>query len=277
VASSFIETTVGPTDKRIIDLATVKAELGITDSSQDTKLTRLIDAATTRFSLELGREFWRRTVQETAIGTGGEFLFLTVWPIESVTSITEASTTVDATEYSIEGWRRDRIYRDNGWSLDLPSGYSHYTPTGNEELDTVSIYVGGWVMPDTIADWAAATAYAAGDFVRSSSASDLLLFECTTAGTSHASAEPTWPTTSGGTVADNTATWTARPATEFPADLKEAAIGTVVNWFRSSPGTLPEGISEVRLESASVRFDGASSGATNGLPRYASLVLSQYR
>jgi hypothetical protein len=279
VAGSFIETTVGPTHKRVIDLATVKTELGIADSSQDTKLTRLIDATTAQFAGASGlrREFWRRTVQETSIGTGGEFLFLENWPLESVTSITEAGTTVTASEYSIEGWRRDRVYRDNGWSLDLPAGYSHYTPTGNEEHDTVSTYVGGWVMPETMqGDWAAANGYTVGQFVRSTSTSDLFLFECTVAGDSDAT-EPTWPTTEGGTVVDNEVTWTARPATELPGDLKEAALGTAVTWFRSNPTTLPSGISEIRLESASVRFQPESGSSPTALPRYAQSILRQYR
>ena len=58
------------------------------------------------------------------------------------------------------------------------------------------------------AKWAASTAYALGDFVVPATHNDRI-YECTTAGTS-GTAEPTWPTAEGGTVADNTVTWTCR-------------------------------------------------------------------
>lgn len=54
--------------------------------------------------------------------------------------------------------------------------------------------------------WTANTAYAVGDVVRKVS-SNGHLYRCIVAGTSHASVEPTFPTTSGATVTDNTVTW----------------------------------------------------------------------
>jgi D-tyrosyl-tRNA(Tyr) deacylase len=58
----------------------------------------------------------------------------------------------------------------------------------------------------TPAKWAIGTAYTVGQQVV-----PLLLngyiYECTVAGTSHAGTEPTWPTTLGQTVLDNTARW----------------------------------------------------------------------
>ena len=58
--------------------------------------------------------------------------------------------------------------------------------------------------------WAVGTAYAVNDYVRPSSTNTDFAFQCTTAGTSHASTEPTWPTTADGTVNDNGVIWTAR-------------------------------------------------------------------
>ena len=58
--------------------------------------------------------------------------------------------------------------------------------------------------------WAANTAYVLNDYVQPASPNDNFTYQCTTAGTSHATTEPTWPTTDGGTVADGTVTWTAR-------------------------------------------------------------------
>lgn len=59
------------------------------------------------------------------------------------------------------------------------------------------------------ADWLAETAYVVGDVVAPTT-KNAYHYECTTAGTSH-TAEPTWPTTVGGTIADpDTLVWTCR-------------------------------------------------------------------
>lgn len=62
--------------------------------------------------------------------------------------------------------------------------------------------------------WEASTAYIVGDKVRTP-ADNKHIYLCTVAGTSGSSA-PTWPTTSWGTITDNTATWTE--VGTFPID-----------------------------------------------------------
>lgn len=59
-------------------------------------------------------------------------------------------------------------------------------------------------------NWAANTAYSLGDRRKATAAALGIHFEVTTAGTSHATTEPTWNTTVGGTTADGTVTWTTR-------------------------------------------------------------------
>ena len=57
--------------------------------------------------------------------------------------------------------------------------------------------------------WAANTAYALdAEVVPTVGKANGFLYRCTTAGTSHATTEPTWPITEGATVTDNTVTWT---------------------------------------------------------------------
>ena len=278
MVSSHTSVTVGPASRNVAKLATVKTELSISGSGSDTKLSRLIAASGAAFAGAAGlrREPWVQTIAETGPGEGGEYLLLNNWPLQSVTSVTENGTAVTAADYSIAGWRRDRVYRDDGWARNAPNGYLRSTPTGNREKDTVATYVGGWVMPDRISDWTAATAYVVGDYVRSSDSSDLFLFECTTAGTSHVSTEPTWPTTEDGTVTDNgTLVWTARPATEMPEDLQEAALITVIDWFRNGLA-MPSGILSERFESMEIRYD-ASAASGAGIPRHALAIVRQYR
>ena len=55
--------------------------------------------------------------------------------------------------------------------------------------------------------WVADTAYAVGDVVKPTTYA-AHTYKCTTAGTSHATTEPTWGTTNGGTTTDNTVVWT---------------------------------------------------------------------
>ena len=57
--------------------------------------------------------------------------------------------------------------------------------------------------------WVKGTVYTAGYYVKAT-ASYNYVYECTVGGTSHASTEPSWPTSVGGTVTDNTVTWTCR-------------------------------------------------------------------
>jgi hypothetical protein len=87
--------------------------------------------------------------------------------------------------------------------------------------------------------WATGHAYSLGDKViaTSSTTKQGYCFECTTAGTSHASTEPTWNTTLGGTVVDNTVTWTTRGgAQKWQASLAYVA-GERVTRVNVSTGT----------------------------------------
>jgi len=79
--------------------------------------------------------------------------------------------------------------------------------------------------------WVAATAYALGDIVVPTTANGFW-YECTTAGTSDG-AEPTWPTTAGDTVNDNTAVWTCRTST-LPQQYEEIIVLGATGYLASS-------------------------------------------
>jgi len=65
-----------------------------------------------------------------------------------------------------------------------------------------------WYKEHTLgAAWQASTSYSLGAFVWPTSFNGYK-YECTVAGISHATTEPTWPTTLGQTVTDGTVTWT---------------------------------------------------------------------
>lgn len=245
----LVSVAAGPRSRNIAVLADVKTDLGITDTSEDTKLRRLIAAAGAAFAGPQGmaRPPWRQTYAEQTNGDGSNILLLHRWPVESVTSVTYPASdpdTIDATEYSIAGENRGMLYRRYGWSK----------PCDETLYDYLVTYVGGWLMPDQIADWSAAAAKTAGVWVRSTSPTSLLRFECTTAGTTHATTEPTWPTTVGGTVTDGTVVWTAREASELPSDLAELSIYAVAELYRGS-WSLPYGIKSEKDEDHEVVYD----------------------
>jgi hypothetical protein len=77
---------------------------------------------------------------------------------------------------------------------------------------------------DGITDWATATAYSLNDRVEPTTPNGYV-YECTTAGTSHASTEPVWPTTGIGssTISDGTAVWTLLSARHEITEVKLAS------------------------------------------------------
>lgn len=86
--------------------------------------------------------------------------------------------------------------------------------------------------------WAVATVYALGVFVvPTAGLENGFRYECTTAGTSHASTQPTWPTTEGATVTDNTVVWTCRLGSH---------LGSGVNGLALSLGSIDKLIDLVR-------------------------------
>jgi len=78
------------------------------------------------------------------------------------------------------------------------------TWVGNSGTDLNEI-----VKPTIPSDWAANTGYSLNNRVKPTSQNGYY-YICSTAGTSHATTEPTWPTKDGDTVTDGTVTWTCR-------------------------------------------------------------------
>ncbi len=73
------------------------------------------------------------------------------------------------------------------------------------------------LWPET---WIQATVYAVGDVVKPTTYASHS-YKCTTAGTSHATTQPTWGTTNGGTTADNTITWTCYDTKTYNTKAKQ--------------------------------------------------------
>ena len=110
--------------------------------------------------------------------------------------------------------------------------------------------------------WQAGKAYVAGEIVRPTSANDNAHFYIvTTAGTSHASTEPTWPTTTEATVADGTVTWTELGTFKIDTAAFDAVAGYRALWNIGRTLTESQSVEEVLKELADHSFLGIMTDA----------------
>ena len=230
IGRAILTVTSAARSRQLIQLDTVKARLGLSGSTHDAKLTRLINETSQQIAGEgyLGRPPWREGCTVKLAGYGNQRLYLPRWPIESVSAVTFDGSTVDADTYAIAGEHRDHLYREDGWNWTAQRGslLLDDRTRGTEELLYQVAFIGGWIMPGQIADWAADTATTEGAWVRASDPTVTLRFEATAVvgdTKTHATTEPTWPAAAGDTVTDDQVTWTARDARELPADLERLA------------------------------------------------------
>ena len=216
-------------DRRLVGLTEVKTRLGISGSTEDTELALWIDDASSAIVVYLGYDLALQSYTEVLGGGGRVRLYLSRRPIDP-DSVTVTIRGTAKTDFQVEDKGEGLLQRLAGfWPLDERASWD---VDGVAELSIA--YKGGYVLPGWTADWAIATAKVVGDWVRPTLLSDSALrFECTTAGTTHATTEPTWSSlAAGGTVADGTATWTARDSSELPEVIRAAAAITVRR-FRS--------------------------------------------
>lgn len=117
-------------------------------------------------------------------------------------------------ELSLQPLQQQRLERITLWvaGLSAENGWPH----GASNLALAASQAGGIASQNLrrmlagttdYPVWVAATAYTLGT-IRRPIAANGRRYRVSTAGTSHASTEPTWPTTTGNTVVDGTVTWT---------------------------------------------------------------------
>lgn len=136
------------TNKRLCRLPDVKAELGLTDATQDVLLDRYIDEASDIIQKCIRKVLAKQTYDETVAGYGSNILMLSNTPIVSVTSILINGSPV--TDYSVEDAYAGLLYRKVGWEWTAAIGWdigSFYRPDSEEPLFTVR-YVAGFVVPE---------------------------------------------------------------------------------------------------------------------------------
>lgn len=133
--------------------------------------------------------------------------------------------------------------------------------TSNPGVDQITLTPTG-----TLAEWTAATAYSLGDLVEPVTPNGKR-YKCTTAGTSHASVEPTWPTSSiGSTVSDGTVVWTYMGARHETTEIKLAStaggLAGATAGAAMNLGTIIEGGSANAVE-VNIRITNAVTTVSN--------------
>lgn len=143
-------------------LATLKSELGISGTAEDTRLERLIEVASRRMIGLLNREqvHYVEDRQESVRGVGNSRLRLQVAPLRSIGSIAftsdggVTSSTVAATDYTIEDEGLAWVLRLGGlWAYTGDRiGATRDPVPGTERPYYLATYTGGWVTPQQAAD-----------------------------------------------------------------------------------------------------------------------------
>jgi uncharacterized phiE125 gp8 family phage protein len=109
-------TVITPTSNQdLATLATVKAALGIADSSEDTTLPPLITRASAAIAKHCNRVLLQETVEES-LRDPGNSIMLARYPVNSITTVTEDGTLLVAADYEadpasgvVERIRSDRV------------------------------------------------------------------------------------------------------------------------------------------------------------------------
>jgi hypothetical protein len=110
-----ITITTPASSARLTSLEFVKAELDLTDSTQDLELRRIIDQASNFIVSYCNRPFAKETLTETLGAAGDNILMLERTPIVSVNQISFDGTTIGSTTYEIDDAKAGFLFREIGW------------------------------------------------------------------------------------------------------------------------------------------------------------------
>lgn len=125
-------------------LADLKAELGVTGSAQDARLTSLLRQASDTIETLCDRRFERRTLTETFAQPlwprTSRTLLLAAWPVIGDAVVTLAGTVLASTEYVLDA--------DTGTLTRSSYGIGYGSPWGYDWGGTVTVaYTGGYILP----------------------------------------------------------------------------------------------------------------------------------
>jgi hypothetical protein len=127
-----IEIVVSPAKTSLVPLVDFKVELGIFGAGDDAVLQMLLDQASSRIEIMLGRPLIRAQYKQTLAGTGRPRLLLGVRPIASLDAVLYQSSSQSLTDYEIDSREAGFLYRPSGTfsSQDDPNAWEITTTAG---------------------------------------------------------------------------------------------------------------------------------------------------
>lgn len=132
----------------LVTLATVKTELGISSSTDDAYLERVIAASTDTISAFCRRTFHYETgIVEKVSGSATPYMTLAKAPLVSIASITYDGSTVDSTDYEIHDAKAGLVYNKGTWIWYATggAGITHLPKVGTERKMYTVTYTGGYI------------------------------------------------------------------------------------------------------------------------------------
>ncbi len=144
----MLTVTTTSTSEYLTTLASMKAQMGITTSSDDDVWTDNILAAGDACATYVGYWPLRQMYSETVAGYGSLRLLVSATPIRQISSIRIDGQLVDPATYYVEKPLAGIIHRDKGWPWTAGVEYdleSHVVPQSELKRFTV-IYEAGWVL-----------------------------------------------------------------------------------------------------------------------------------
>lgn len=137
------------TNTQLTTLSIVKEELGITTTTNDTILTRIIDEASDFIVNYTGRKYILERVKETVASEGEQILLLSRTPVRTLYGVKFQTKTVSMTDISIYDQDVGLIYRQTPFTSTMPIGrYINLYPLEYGKLDWEIEYDGGFDAVD---------------------------------------------------------------------------------------------------------------------------------
>ncbi len=135
--SSILTVTVPATSRVLVDVQTVRQELGIPDSEDSVTIQRMIRAASAVIEKWCRRVFALETVQEVFRGATAECLNLARYPVASITSVLADRVTLTADEYELDA-EAGQLWRVSGCRI------------GWRSQKATIVYTAGYILPPDV-------------------------------------------------------------------------------------------------------------------------------
>jgi len=205
-----------------VTLAEVKEQLNFSSSADDSLIQRCIASATRQAEQFTRRKFVKQT-WDSYFYFWQDIFYMPFGRLQSVASVKYTDT--DGITTTVSSSVYDVTLKNSNLLGSVSLAYNQdwvSTSTNLALTNPIAIqFTCGWYRG---AEWAANTAYSAGDYIEPTRANaNGLAYICTVGGTTHASDEPTWPGTINDTVSDGTVTWSAVGEC-VPDDIRQAIL-----------------------------------------------------